>query len=100
MQPTQIVAIETSIISLPFTMGGPHPLFAGQPWNRLDILLVKIETDDGLVGWGEAFGHTAIPATKAALDTIVAPLVLGRDAGDINALTREILHGVHLLGRN
>jgi hypothetical protein len=59
---------------------------AGQPWDHLDILVVKVETDDGLVGWGEAFGHTAIPATKAALDTIVAPLLIGREAGDINAL--------------
>ena len=81
-------------------MGGPPPLFAGKPWTHLEILLVKVETDDGLVGWGEAFGHTAIPATKAALDTIVAPLVVGRDAGDIGALSREILHAVHLLGRN
>lgn len=96
----QIRAIETSVVSLPFEMGGPHPLFAGQPWNHLDILLVKVETDDGLVGWGEAFGHTAIPATKAALDSIVAPLVVGRDAGDINAVTRQVLHGTHLLGRN
>lgn len=96
----QIAAIETSVVSLPFTMGGPHPLFAGQPWNRLEILLVKVETEDGLVGWGEAFGHTAIPATRAAIDTIVAPLMVGRDAGDIQALRRQILHGVHLLGRN
>jgi len=96
----QITAIETSVVSLPFTMGGPHPLFAGQPWNRLEILLVKVETEDGLVGWGEAFGHTAIPATRAAIDTIVAPLMVGRDAGDIQALRRQVLHGVHLLGRN
>ena len=95
-----ITAIESLVVSLPFDMGGPHPLFAGQPWDHLDILAVKVETDDGLVGWGEAFGHTAIPATKAALDTIVAPLLIGRDAGDINALTRTILHGTHLLGRN
>ncbi len=95
-----ITAIESSVVSLPFTMGGPHPLFAGQPWNRLEILLVRVETEDGLVGWGEAFGHAAIPATKAALDTIVAPLVVGRDACDINAITRQVLHGVHLLGRN
>ncbi|HEV7266431.1 MAG TPA: mandelate racemase/muconate lactonizing enzyme family protein [Falsiroseomonas sp.] len=95
-----ITAIESSVVSLPFTMGGPHPLFAGQPWDRLEILLVRVETEDGLVGWGEAFGHAAIPATKAALDSIVAPLVVGRDAGDINALTRQVLHGVHLLGRN
>lgn len=95
-----IAAVESSVFSVPFSMGGPHPLFAGQPWDRLEILLVRVETDDGLVGWGEAFGHAAITATKAALDSIVAPLVVGRDAGDINALTRQVLHGVHLLGRN
>jgi L-alanine-DL-glutamate epimerase-like enolase superfamily enzyme len=95
-----ITAIESSVVSLPFDMSGARPLFAGQPWDHLEILVVKVETDDGLVGWGEGFGHTAIPATKAALDTIVAPLLMGRDAGDINGLTRAILHGTHLLGRN
>lgn len=96
----RITSIESSVVALPFTMGGPHPLFAGQPWDALEILLVRVETEDGLVGWGEAFGHAAIPTTKAALDTIVAPLVVGRDAGDIAALTRQVLHGTHLLGRN
>ena len=96
----KITSIELSVVALPFSMGGPTPLFAGKPWTHLEILLVRVETEDGLVGWGEAFGHAAIPTTKAALDSIVAPLVVGRDAGDINALTRDILHSVHLLGRN
>ena len=96
----RITAVESSVVSLPFTMGGPFTRFAGQVWDRMEILLVRVETDDGLVGWGEAFGHAAIGATKAALDGVVAPLVLGRDAGDINALTRAVLHGTHLLGRN
>jgi L-alanine-DL-glutamate epimerase-like enolase superfamily enzyme len=95
-----ITAVESSVVSVPFSMGGPHPRFAGQPWERLEILLVRVETEDGLVGWGEAFGHAAIASTKAALDSVVAPLVLGRDAGDINGLTRQVLHTVHLLGRN
>lgn len=95
-----ITAIESSVVALPFTIGGPQPRFAGKPWNDLEILIVRVETDDGLVGWGEAFGHAAIPATKAALDTIVAPLVIGHEAGDINALTRDVLHATHLLGRN
>src|SRR3954470_17817773 len=95
-----ITAIESSVIALPFTIGGPQPRFAGKPWHDLEILLVKVETDEGLVGWGEAFGHAAIPSTKAALDSIVAPLVIGRDAQDIDALSRDILHDVHLLGRN
>jgi L-alanine-DL-glutamate epimerase-like enolase superfamily enzyme len=95
-----ITAVESLVVSLPYDMGGPHPLFAGQPWDHLDILVVKVETEDGLVGWGEAFGHAAIASTRAALDSIVAPLVVGRDASDINALTRAVLHGTHLLGRN
>ncbi|MCO6417287.1 mandelate racemase/muconate lactonizing enzyme family protein [Siccirubricoccus sp. KC 17139] len=96
----RITSVETSVVALPFTMGGPHPLFAGRPWDKLEILLVRVETEDGLVGWGEAFGHAAIPATKAALDTTVAPLVLGRDAQAIETLTRGLMHATHLLGRN
>jgi D-galactarolactone cycloisomerase len=96
----RIASVESSVVALPFDMGGPKPLFAGRPWDRLEILLVRVETEDGLVGWGEAFGHAAIPATRAALDTTVAPLVIGRDADDIEALSRSILHSVHLLGRN
>ena len=59
-----ITAIESSVVSIPLSLGGPHPLFAGQPWDWLQILLVRVETEDGLVGWGEAFGHAAIPATR------------------------------------
>ncbi len=95
-----IVSVETRVVSLPFTMGGPPSLFAGQVWDRLEILFVRVETADGLVGWGEAFGHAAIPATKAAIDSIVAPLVIGRDSSDIEAITRDVLPAVHLLGRN
>jgi D-galactarolactone cycloisomerase len=96
----RITAIETSVVSLPFDMGGPHTRFAGQLWDHLEILLVKVETDDGLAGWGEAFGHAAIPSTRAAIDTIIAPLMIGRDVSDINAITRSVLHSTHLLGRN
>lgn len=96
----RITSVETSVVALPFTMGGPHPPFAGRAWDKLEILLVRVETEDGLVGWGEAFGHAAIPATKAALDTIVAPLAVGRDARAIETLTRELMHATHLLGRN
>lgn len=96
----QIVAVETSVVSLPFDMGGPYTAFAGVPWTHMQILLVRVETADGYVGWGEAFGHVAIPVTKAALEGVVAPLVIGRSSGDIASLSASILHAVHLLGRN
>ena len=96
----KITAIETSVVALPFTMNGPYTKFSGKTWDHLEILLVKVETQSGLVGWGEAFGHAAIPSTKAAIETIIAPLMIGRDARDINGITRSVLHGTHLLGRN
>ena len=96
----KITAVETSVVSVPFEMGGPHQLFAGRPWHRMETLLVRVETEDGLVGWGEAFGHAAISSTRKALDEVVAPLVIGRDAGDIAELGPKLLHTVHLLGRN
>ena len=96
----KITAIETSVVALPFTMNGPYTKFSGKTWDHLEILLVKVETQNGLVGWGEAFGHAAIPSTKAAIDTIVAPLMIGRDARDINGITRSVLQSTHLLGRN
>jgi D-galactarolactone cycloisomerase len=96
----RIKSVESCVVALPFDMGGPKPPFAGRPWDHLEILLVRLETEDGLVGWGEAFGHAAIPATRAALDSVVAPLVIGREADDIERLSGEILHAVHLLGRN
>ena len=95
-----ILSVQTRVVSLPFTMGGPPSLFAGQVWDRMEILLVRVETADGLVGWGEAFGHASIESTRAALDCIVAPLVIGRDSSDIEGITRDLLHAVHLLGRN
>ena len=36
----RIAAVETSVVSLPFSMGGLHPLFAGRLWNRMEILAI------------------------------------------------------------
>jgi len=71
----------------------------GKEWMTLDILLVRIETEDGLVGWGEAFGHGAIPASRAALETLVAPLLVGRDARDIGGTVSAAERSLHLFGR-
>ena len=66
----EITAVESRIVSARFDMGGPPSLFAGQVWDHMEILMVRVETADGLVGWGEAFGHAAIESTRAALDSI------------------------------
>ena len=63
----------------------PYWLSGGRlKFETLDATLVKIETDDGLIGWGEGtpWGHTYVPAhgpgIRAGIETM-APFVLGLD---------------------
>ena len=95
----RIVNVETIWLSIPFDHGGPPSGFGGTLWTTIDTLLVRVETDVGITGYVEAFGHTAIPATKAALDRMVAPLAIGRDATQIAALLLDLQRTLHNFGR-
>jgi len=65
----------------------------------VDSLLVKVTTDQGLEGWGEAFGFTAVPVTQRAIDAVIAPLCAGQDARHIVPLMRDIRERLHVFGR-
>jgi L-alanine-DL-glutamate epimerase-like enolase superfamily enzyme len=39
-----------------------------------DSLLVKVTTDQGVEGWGEAFGFLAVRSAKLALEDLIAAL--------------------------
>ena len=95
----KIANAETIWLSIPMRQEGPPSGFGGRNWTKLDILIVKIETDEGITGYGEAFGHNAIPATKAAFDSMIAPLLLGRDATQIPTLMTELQKTLHNFGR-
>ena len=60
----KIAAISTILIHIPYESGGAASL-AGQAWTRMAILLVKVETDGGVTGWGEGFGHAVAPASSS-----------------------------------
>ncbi|BBK32260.1 L-alanine-DL-glutamate epimerase-like enolase superfamily enzyme [Stella humosa] len=96
----KIAAVETIVVRLPFRHDGPPSGFGGKIWTTMDTLLVKVETDAGITGWGEAFGFNCIPATKAAIDSQIAPLAIGEDAGDIAGTGRRLQHQLHVFGRN
>ena len=69
-----------------------------QAWYRTRrSLVVEIETADGTVGYGEAFGP---PATNAALiEEVYAPLLRGRDARDRETLWLELYNAMRDHGR-
>ena len=47
----------------------------------------KVQTDTGITGWGEAFCYGCTDAVRAALQSMIAPIVIGRDARDIARLS-------------
>ena len=79
--------------------GGPQPKFAGEGRNAFETLLVKLETDEGITGWGEAFPHRIWKAVKTLLETLIAPACIGADPSDIPALMKMLIYHVHGVGR-
>lgn len=56
----------------------PEPFAYSQAWYRTrGAMLVEIETEDGVIGWGEAFGPAALTAPVVAW---FSPLLVGEDA--------------------
>jgi D-galactarolactone cycloisomerase len=53
---------------------------------KRDAVLVKVTSEDGVVGWGEAHHGRAHTAVAKLIDTTLKSLVLGMDADDVNGV--------------
>jgi D-galactarolactone cycloisomerase len=95
----KITRVATIVLNLPMLIDGATPMLGGRARTSIDMLLVRVETDAGITGWGEAFGHRIFPATRAAIDTLLGPMCVGRDAGAIAALTDDLQRVLHGVGR-
>lgn len=96
----KIRSIDPIVLKIPFDPFAATSGFGDKPWTAYDMLVVRVETDDGAVGWGEAWGYGIIPGTKATLEHVVAPHFIGRDAADFAALLDAVRYKLHLFGRN
>ncbi|QDT38256.1 mandelate racemase/muconate lactonizing enzyme family protein [Stratiformator vulcanicus] len=95
----KIAAIEPIVLSIPFTAGGSGEGIMPTVWNTLDIVLVRVESDDGLIGWGEAFGYFCADATAAMIRRSVAPVLIGREFDSPEPLGEELQRKMVLQGR-
>jgi L-alanine-DL-glutamate epimerase-like enolase superfamily enzyme len=95
----KIAKVDSISVKVPFTFGGAPTGYGGRNWTTNNILLVKVETDTGITGWGEAFCYGCTDAVRAALHSMIAPVVVGRDARDIARLSRDLQQSLHLFGR-
>lgn len=64
---------------------------AADAWTSIysrshETCLVRIEADNGLVGWGEAQAPVSGRAVAAIIEDLAAPLLLGRDPFDMGYL--------------
>jgi L-alanine-DL-glutamate epimerase-like enolase superfamily enzyme len=96
-----ITDIETVPLRIPFREGTKSDASAWGDSNlpAADSLLVKVTTDQGLVGWGEAFGFRAVASAKLAVDQLIRPLCIGRDATQIEPLMLDVQKKLHVFGR-
>ncbi|HEY7649790.1 MAG TPA: mandelate racemase/muconate lactonizing enzyme family protein [Methylomirabilota bacterium] len=96
----KITRVDTLVLNMPMIVAGATPMLGGRPRTSIDMLLVRIETDAGITGWGEAFGHRIYHATRAAIDTLLGPMCVGRDPGHILAINDELQRALHGVGRS
>jgi L-alanine-DL-glutamate epimerase-like enolase superfamily enzyme len=96
-----ITGVESIPLRIPFKVGTKSDASAWGDSNlpAADSLLVKVTTDQGLVGWGEAFGFRAVASAKVAVDGLIGPLCVGRDATRIEALMLDVQKKLHVFGR-
>lgn len=97
MSTDTITAVEAFPLRIPFDHWAPSPLFAGRPRTTLDTVLVRVTTQGGLVGWGEAYG-SFWSAVTVAIKEWVAPLAVGQKIDDA-ALPARLERTLHNLGR-
>jgi D-galactarolactone cycloisomerase len=94
----KITRVEPILLAVPYEMGGPKPKRVVGTWDKMECLLVRIDTDEGVTGWGEAFGFAVAPVTATAIAQVLAPMCIGRDPQKIPELLGMLRHSTHGMG--
>lgn len=95
----KITRVEAIPLSIPCRYGAEGWSLGSGGWKALDFCLVRVDTDAGITGWGEAFSYSCRRAVAAAVRDMIAPIAVGRDAADIAGLHADIQKRLHIFGR-
>jgi len=98
----RITAVETFRVSIPFNV--PFVVWRGNLASK-EHVLVRISTDSGLFGWGEAapflfYSPETAADVSSLIDDVLAGEIIGRDPADIRAIYQsfDLLDG-HLFAK-
>ena len=64
----------------------------------IDTVLVRIVTDDGIVGYGEAKAPVAPQVTQQIVELLLKPLLVGQDPADTTVLWERMYAGMRVRG--
>ncbi|MFT5394387.1 MAG: L-alanine-DL-glutamate epimerase-like enolase superfamily enzyme, partial [Gammaproteobacteria bacterium] len=85
----KIISVNAYWVHVPIPQAKQHTTDFGRV-SAFDSTIVRIETDNGLVGWGEAKSEVGSAGTNHSLVTCIeqelAPLLIGEDAREISRL--------------
>ncbi len=82
----KIVNIRSSLVRMPFS---EDILWGSGRRTGATRLVVRVETDSGIVGWGETI--CLIDAVKAVFDAVVSKLAIGYQVADVERFGRHVL---------
>lgn len=95
----RIAKAEVFPLAIPFSDGSAKTGLMPTKWTHLQIALLRLETDDGIVGWGDGFSYVCFKTTVSAIEEMVLPLVVGAEIDDIPAFNKMLQQRLHLHGR-
>ena len=85
-----IKRITTHVVTTPIKR--PFTSSRGWLYKTRGTCLVEIETADGIVGWGECYGPSAV--AKTFIDTQMAARVIGRDPFDVEVVWEDLYNRI------
>jgi L-alanine-DL-glutamate epimerase-like enolase superfamily enzyme len=93
----RITRIEATWVSIPIAPERQHKSDFGQV-KQFDSCIVRIETDAGIIGWGEGKNAAGSAGTYYAIVATVnqefAPRLIGKDPRDISLIWDSLYNGV------
>lgn len=95
----KILAVEAIAYRQGVRLRGATPMLAGVPRRAFDNLIVRVEAEGGLVGWGECFAlYDTWTIVREMMRRIVGPGAIGLDALEPTATAAAIRRRFHGLG--
>jgi L-alanine-DL-glutamate epimerase-like enolase superfamily enzyme len=98
----RVASVETFIVTIPRDEPYLGPLGSGETVNARGYvvrtgngtlyptvdrsIVVRVTADDGVVGWGETYGLCAPRATCEIINDLLAPVLVGADPAEIEAI--------------